>query len=196
MKTFTIEVDGIRRREYYEACRENGRRLHIILAGSMIVICGAILILKSSIRPADILGPAAIYAVVTAGYVLLTRLGYKDQLAVLDPPVVYSFNGGRWTADNGSVTAEIEWKATPRMRKTRSCLFLYNDGASGNLIPLRLLTDEQLAAIETWYRNSREQAKVWQKEQEKQERQKFRDTHPQLRFGRTGPAWGPWKRRK
>ena len=196
MQQFTLTVDGIERREYYEACRESARRLYILLAGAMVVICGAILLLRRSIVPADFIGPAAIYVLVMGGYELLARLGYKDQLAVIDPPVVYSFSGVCWSVTSENGTVEIEWKATARLHKTRSCLFLYNDGASSSLLPLRLMTDEQIQAIETWYKSSREEAKTYRKQQEKQERQKFREEHPQLRLGRTGPAWGPWKRNR
>lgn len=192
---FTLTVDGITRREYFEACRESARRLYLILAVCMVLICGAIILAKGSFRLGDVLGPAAVYVVVMGGYELLTRLSYKDQLSAIDPPVVYGFNGGRWTVENGGELIEIPWKATPKLRRTRSCLFLYNDGASGNLLPLRLMTEEQARAIETWFQNSRAMAKEYQKKQEKAEREKFRAEHPGLRLGRTGPAWGPWKRK-
>ena len=196
MKSFTLSVDGIERREYYEACRESARRMHVILAAAMILICGAILLLKSTIRAADFLGPVVIYVLVMGGYALLTRLNYKDQLAVIDPPVQYEFNGGRWTVNNGVETVEIEWKATPRLHRTRSCLFIYNDDTSGNLLPLRLMTDAQAKAVETWFRNSRAAYKKYRKKEDRLARQKFREEHPGLRLGRTGPVWGPWKNKK
>lgn len=195
MKSFSVSVGGIERREYYEACRESARRLYVILAVSMLVICAAILILKGSVGPADILGPVAVYVVVMGGYTLLTRLNYRDQLAVIDPPVEYRFSGDRWTVTAGDETVEIEWQATPKLHRTRSCLFLYNDGASSNLLPLRLMTEEQIRAIESWFRDSRAAAKAYRKTQEKLERERFRAEHPGLRLGRTGPAWGPWKKK-
>lgn len=196
MKTFTVTVDGITRREYFEACRESARRLYIILAVSMVVICGAIILAKGRVGIGDFLGPAVVYVIVAGGYTLLTRLSYKDQLSVVDPPVEYSFNRGRWTVKNGAETVEIEWNATPKLRRTRSCLFLYNDGASSNLLPLRSMTAEQAEAIESCFENSREAYKAYRKETERAERKQFREDHPGLRLGRTGPAWGPWKRNK
>ena len=196
MKKFSLSVDGIERREYYEACRESARRLYGLLAAAMLVICGAILLLKRSLGPADLIGPVVIYVLVMGGYELMTRLGYKDQLAVIDPPVIYDFNGGRWAVTTAGGTVEVEWKATARLRKTRSCLFLYNDDASSNLLPLRLMTEEQVSALETWYKNSRAAAKEYRKREEKLQREKFRAEHPGLRFGRTGPVWGPWKRKR
>ncbi len=195
MKRFTVSVGGITRREYFEACTENERRMHLILGVAMVIICGAILLIKGTVDWRDIAGPAAVYIVVMGGYGLMTRLGYKNQLAVLDPPVVYDIHGGRWAVTKDGATVEVEWKATTRLRKTRSCLFLYSDGATSNLIPLRLLTEEQVAAMETWFRNTRSMAKDYQKKKEKLEREKFRAEHPGLRLGRTGPVWGPWKRK-
>ena len=195
MESFTLTVEGIERREYYEACRESARRLYLILAVSMVIICGAIILAKQSFRWADVLGPAGVYVVIMGGYALLTRLSYKDQLAVLDTPVVYGFSAERWTVENGGETVKIAWKATPKLHKTRSCLFLYNDGASSSLLPLRLMTEEQVKALETWFADSRAEAKEYRKRQEKLEREKFRAEHPGLRLGRTGPAWGPWKRK-
>lgn len=195
MKRFEITVRGIERKEYYDACQENGRRLYAILGASMVVICGAIILFTGDVTIASILWPAGIYLAIIAGYTLLTRLSYKDQLSALDPPIEYEFDGGRWRMRRGDQTAEIEWKATPKLRRTKRCLFLYNDEVSGNLIPLRLLTEGQAAAIETSFKNSRPQAKAYFKKKNREERQHFRDTHPGLRLGRSGPAWGPRKRK-
>ena len=196
MNGFTLHLGGIERREYYEACGETARRVYGILAGGMVLLCGAILILKRHIGPADILGPVGVYLVVVCLYALATRLNYKDQLAVIDPPVVYTFDAGGWTVRAEGGQAAFSWPETVRLKRTRRCLFLYNDGASGNLLPLRLLTDEQAAAIEGWYAASRAEAKTLRREREKQEREAYRASHSFLRFGRTGPAWGPWKRKK
>ena len=196
MKSFTLSVGGIERREYYEACRESARRMHVILTAGMIIICGAILLIKSTIRPADIVGPVVVYALVMGGYAVLTRINYRDQLAVIDPPVEYVFDGKGWTVNNGVETVEIEWRQTPKLHKTRSCLFIYNDDTSGNLLPLRLMTDAQVKAVETWFANSRTAYKAYQKKEDQAARKKFREEHPGLRLGRTGPVWGPNRRRK
>ena len=195
MKEFSITVTGIQRQEYYEACRESGRRIGLILGMSMLVICGAIMLVTRSISLAAILGPLAVYLLLMLGYGLLTRINYKNQLAVMDPPMEYEFSSSRWKLRMGDQQAETEWTATPKLRRTRRCIFLYSDEVSGNLIPLRLLSQEQAECIETWYRSSREQARAYLKEEEKKRRQQFRDTHPGLRLGRTGPVWGPWKRK-
>ena len=195
MKRFSIVVNGIERKEYYEACRESGRRLYSLLGLCMILFCGAIALAVRNFSLRSLLWPVGLYVAFVVGYEVLTRLTYKGQLDVLDPPIEYEFHGGRWRMQRGDEVAEVEWKATPKLRRTKRCLFVYNDDVSGNLIPLRLLTTEQAAAIETWFKNSRANAKVYLKQKEKAERQKFRDEHQHLRFGRTGPAWGPRKRK-
>ena len=86
----------------------------------------------------------------------------------------------------GGETVEIVWKATPKLHKTRPCLFLYNDGASSNLLPLRLMTDEQVQAIETWFQHTRAMAKDYRKKQEKLrsgEDVKFRIPKPVIALG-------------
>ena len=195
MKKFRLVVSGIERKEYLAACHESGRRLYALLAVSMIAICGLIIVFTGNASPAAFLWPLGIYAAVVVFYELVTRVTYRDQLAVIDPPVEYEFHGGRWMVTKGEQTVEIEWKATPRLRKTGSCLFLYNDDTTSNLLPLRLMTDTQVKAIETWYKNSRTAYKEYRKKEDRAARQKFRDEHPGLRLGRTGPAWGPRKRK-
>ena len=195
MKKFNLTVDGIDRREYYAACRENGRRLYILLAASMLAICGLIILFTGNARPAAFTGPLVIYALVAGGYALLTRVTYKDQLAVIDPPVEYEFTGAGWTVRKGEHTVEIPWRETPRLRVTKTCVFLYNDDTTGNLLPRRLMTESQVKALQTWFANSRTQARALRKKQDRAAREQFKKDHPGLRLGRSGPAWGPWRRK-
>ena len=196
MKKFGLTVNGITRQEYFRACRENGRRLYVTLAVTMLAICGLIILFSGNASPAAFIGPLVIYIVIVAGYEILTHVSYKDQLAVIDPPVVYTFETVKWTVTKGDQMVEIPWKATPRLHKTKDCIFIYNDETTGNLLPRRLLTEGQIQSLETWFQNSRQQAKEYQKKQDRLARQQFRDSHPGLRLGRTGSAWGPWKRKK
>ena len=175
MKKFTLTVDGITKKEYFQACQETGRPLMGLLAALMVLICGAIILATGNARPAAFIGPVVVYLVVVVGYWLLMRLSYKDQLSVIDPPVVYTFEAGKWTVTKGDYTAELLWHHTPKLHGSRDCLFIYNEPGSGNLLPRRLLTPEQIGAIETWYKNARPQAKAFFKEQERQERKAYRE---------------------
>jgi len=196
MKQFSLVVDGIERREYLQACHESARRFYILLALSMAGICGLIILFTGNASTAAFVGPLAIYAAVVAFYEIVIRVSYKDQLSVIDPPVEYEFTGTGWRVRKGDVTAEIEWKKTPVLHRTRDCLFLYNDDTTSNLLPLRRMTDAQAKAVETWFRNSRAAYKEIRKKEDRLARKKFREDHPGLRLGRTGPAWGPWKNKK
>lgn len=195
MGKFTLVVTGITKKEYFAACRENGRRLYRILIGAMIVICGAIMLAMSDFSAKAFFGPIVVFVLFALAYELMTRLGYKNQLAVLDPPMEYDFNGKRWMVTLGEQVVEVEWKTTPKLHKTKTCIFIYSDDTSCNLIPRRLLTPNQERSLETWYKNTRAMAKAYQKKQEKERRAKFKKDHPGLRLGRTGPVWGPWKKR-
>lgn len=196
MTQFRLVVSGIDRTEYFEAGRQSSRQMYTTLAVSMIFICGIIILFTGNTRPAAFIWPVVLYGAIVAGFEILTRLSYKDQLAVIDPPVEYEFSASGWRVKKGDTEVNIPWKGTPRLRRTKSCLFLYNDDITGNLLPLRLLTPGQINSIENWYKLSRSQAKEYQKQQDRLARKKFREDHPGLRLGRTGPAWGPWKRRK
>ncbi len=78
----------------------------------------------------------------------------------------------------------------------QDCLFLYNNDASSNLIPLHLVTPEQEALIFRWYRNTRKLARQYEREQMRAQRTQFRQQHQNLRLGASGPAWGPLKRKR
>ena len=196
MKSFSLTVGGIERREYFAACHESAKRFYILLALSMFAICGLIILFTGNASPAAFLWPLAIYAAVVVFYEAVVHVSYKDQLAVIDPPVEYEFTGAGWTVRKGDVTAEIEWKHTPALHRTKTCLFLYNDDTTSNLLPLRLMTESQAKAVETWFNNSRAAYKAYQKKEDRAARKQFREDHPGLRLGRTGPAWGPWKKKK
>ena len=107
MKKFTLTVNGITRQEYFAACRENGKRLYSTLAVTMLVICGLIVVFSGNASPAAFIGPLVIYVVIVAGYEILTRVNYKDQLSVIDPPVEYAFETVKWTVTKGEQTVEI-----------------------------------------------------------------------------------------
>ena len=196
MDKFTLTVEGITREEYFQACRESGRRLYGILAVSMIVICGAIILATGNAGLSAFLGPLVVYVLAIGVYEVMTHVTYKDQLAKIDPPVEYEFSALRWIVRKGDAPVEVDWRKTPKLHKSRDCIFLYNSDASGNLLPRRLLTREQITLLDKWYKSTRQSAADYAKEHERQERQAFRDSHQHLRLGNSGPMWGPWKRKK
>ena len=195
MDSFIITVTGITRREYLQACRENAKRLYLILAATMVIICGAIMLATGNISAAAFVGPVLVLLMAVGAYELMRRLNYKGQLEQFDP-VEYHFDRSRWQVKIGQKEVQVDWRGTVKLRKTKDCLFLYNDSASSNLIPLRLLTLEQEQWIFQWYQNTRKLARQYEREQMRQERAKFRQDHQNLRLDRSGPAWGPLKNRR
>lgn len=195
MNSFTITVTGISRREYLQACRENAKRLYLILAVAMVIICGVIMLATGNVSAAAFIGPVLVFLIAVVVYELLTRLNYKGQLEQVEP-VEYHFDGLRWQVKNGQQEVSVDWRGTVKLHRTKDCLFLYNDSASGNLIPLRQLTPEQEQLIFQWYQSTRKLARQYEREQMRRERAQFRQNHQNLRPGRSGPAWGPLKKRR
>ena len=190
-----IEVTGIRREEYYQACQVNARRLYILMAAAMAVICGAILLAMEAPTIRAVIAPVIIYVVVVAAWEIIYRVSYKGQLENLENAVCYEFYPAGWTVTTGDQRVDIDWRATTKYQKTKNCIFVYNEGASGNLLPRRLLTPEQEEQIYSWYKATRIIAKDYQRAEERKRRREYKDTHKGLRFGSTGPAWGPFRRR-
>ena len=64
------------------------------------------------------------------------------------------------------------------------------------MLPRRLLTPEREQQLFDWFQASRAQAKAYQKEQEKKDREEFRKEYRSVRITGRGPAWGPFRRKK
>ena len=194
MREFSVSVAGITDQEYYQACRVNNGRIYGILAVAMVVICGIIILATGNASAAAFLGPLVLYVIFVVVVELFCRFGYKGQLAHVDP-VVYRFSPEGWSVTANRQTNTFEWKATVKLKKTKDCLFVFNEGASGNLLPKRLMTADEMRQIETWFKDSRKASKDYEKEQTQKDREKFREEHQDLKFGNRGPSWGPWKKK-
>ena len=195
MNRFELEVPGITRAEYFQACRLNAKRLYTILGCSMVVLCGIITLATDNWSLKALLWPVGIFVFCVAAWEILYRASYKDQLAELNPPVRYDFTPKEWKVENNGVQNTVNWKGTTKLKKTKDCLFLYNNDASSSLLPRRLMSQQQIDLLEKWFRDSRADAKAFQKKELNRERAEFRANHPGLRLGRRGPAWGPFRKR-
>ncbi len=196
MDEFSITVTGVTRTEYFQACRLTARRLYATLAVLMVVICAVIILAMENVSVAALVGPLVVFLLVVVVCEVGPRIGYKGQLETITP-ITYSFGPLGWRAQmEGQEPNRIEWEATPKLSKTRDCLFLFNGDTSSSLLPLRLLTAEQVGKIRAWYQATRELSKEYEKKKMRKERQEFKDNHQGLRFGSRGPAWGPRKWRQ
>lgn len=191
---FDLTVTGITNKEYFQACRENAKRLYRILAVSMIVICGAIILASGTVSVKAIVGPLVVFAIAVCAWEIMVRVTYKGQLSEVGP-VVYTFDPLGWSVTNEGKTVEVDWRGTTKLHKTRDCIFIYNSDASGNLLPRRSLTPEQEEQLFCWFRNTRLLAKEFQRDEDRKARRKFKEEHEAMRFGRRGPSWGPFSRK-
>lgn len=195
MEPFTIQVTGVTKKEYLQACRISALRLYRILAVVMVVVCGCILLASERITLPALLAPVAVYLIVVVIAELAPRLSYKGQLERIEG-LEYEFGPLCWAAIAQGERAEFDWIATPKLVKYRDCLFLYNEDTRSNLLPRRLLTPEQEEQILQWYRGTRHLAKEYERKQLRAERDKRRAANAKARRGRSGPAWGPLKNRR
>ena len=196
MNDFSITVTGVTKPEYFQACRVTTMRLYKTLAVVMVIICAVIILATGNATPAAFLGPLVIFLIVAAFCEIGPRINYKGQLETMTP-ITYSFGPLGWQAQmEGQEANRFKWEATPKMVKTKSCLFLYNSDTSSNLLPTRLLTAEQISQINSWYKSSRDLAKEYEKKQMRKERREFKENHKGSIFTRRGPAWGPLRGRR
>ena len=195
MKPFTIQVTGITKKEYFQACRISALRLYRILAVVMVVVCGCILLASGQITPAALLAPVGVYLLVVLVAEFAPRLSYKGQLEQIEG-LEYEFGPLCWAVIAQGERAEFDWIATPKLVKYRDCLFLYSEDTRSSLLPRRLLAPEQEEQILQWYQGTRHLAKEYERKQMGKERQKRRAATAKARRDMSGPAWGPLKNRR
>lgn len=191
---FELTVTGITRQEYLQASGQNAKRAYRILAVSMLVLCGVIMLATQNVTLKAILWPVGIFAAVVIVWEVLVRVTYKGQLEECDP-VVYQFDPLRWTVTAKGKAVEVDWRGTTKLRKTHDCIFLYNDDASCNLLPRRLMTTEQEGQLLAWFQGTRALAREYQHVQDRKARAAYRAEHQSLRDRRRGPAWGPMSKK-
>ena len=64
--------------------------------------------------------------------------------------VTYTFHRDGWSVKNAKGQVDVPWSRTWRVKRGDKTLLLYPNKKSVNLVPLRYLTAEQLAAIIGW----------------------------------------------
>ncbi|MCR5785739.1 MAG: hypothetical protein K6G40_08890 [Eubacterium sp.] len=195
MESFSVEVNGITKDEYITASHENFRRLYTTLPICMLVICGVIVVASGNYSIKSIAWPFVIYFLVVIAAEIIIRRGYNDQLSSFGP-LIYEFNDTQWQVSAGEEHHAFNWEATPTLRIKKNAVFLYNDEVNSNLVPARLLSDEEIKSIKSWFSESREKAKIYQKNLYHLEAEKFKSRHKNDTFMGRGPMWGPFRGRK
>jgi hypothetical protein len=196
MDEFSFTLTGVTRQEYFQATRLTAKRLYTTLAFLMVVICAVIILATGNVRPAAFIGPLVIYVIVVAVCEIAPRINYKGQLDTITP-ITYTFGPLGWTAQmDGGDKNRIKWEATPKMSTSRDCIFLFNNDTSSTMLPRRLMTEEQVKQIKSWYKNTRELSKEYEKKKLREERKKHKENQQGFFSRYRGPAWGPLKYRQ
>lgn len=194
-ETFTLTVTGVTREEYLQGSTESARRAYRLMAGAAVIICILIEAAAKSFTLKGVFWPLGIYVAGVLAWNVLVRVNYKGQLDSIDP-VTYEFDAQGWSVTVGESRTEVAWARTPMLRRTKDCIFVYNSGTTSNMLPRRLLTPEREQQLFDWFQASRAQAKAYQKEQEKKDREEFCKEYQSVRITGRGPAWGPFRRKK
>ncbi len=181
MKEISITVDGITKKEYIQSTQLMLKRVFIILGTAMIVFCGIIIFAMSDFTLKALLAPVGIYVAIVLISEASFILGYKDQLASIDP-IEYRLNESEWQIETSEEIVIVPWNCTPKIAKTRDGLFLYSDEVSSNILPKRLLSKDDIQLIEKWYKASRAAYKKYDKEKTKEEMKEFRQEHKWIQF--------------
>ena len=151
-KIVTVKVDGIRFQEY-SAVRWNDylRMLGLCL----LVIAGIVavsIVMGKGPQTVNVTMIAVlvliIFALVTVFRGNLKKEYAKSGIGSLE--LTYTFSQTGWTVRAGKGQNTVSWDKTFRVRQDKSCLMLYPNKKSVNLIPLRCLEQGALEQIITW----------------------------------------------
>ena len=67
----------------------------------------------------------------------------------------YRFDRDGWTVRRGGEQVRVLWTRTWRVRRDGRSLMLYPNRKSVNLVPLRYISEEQLAQVLQWVRGEK-----------------------------------------
>lgn len=155
MKEIKVTVNGINRKEYFDAFHQSAKRIYLILAAIVAAVTAVVVIATGNANLPAFLGPMMIYAALLVLLEIVVRRSYKDEMVKMEP-VCYTMDANGWSIQRGSEKAAFSWKDTPKVNFSRGCIFLYNSKTSSNMIPRRLLSVKEEQQIRIWLKASRE----------------------------------------
>lgn len=169
-RQFDIQVDGTTREEFREASRE--MVYDVVPTGLLMVtiLTFCILLLMKEITLWAILLPYLIMAVAfVAGIVYM---GAQWKKFPSDMQYSYLIDAEGWQLTIGENFGGSNWDETRKMKDRKHVLLFYQrESNAASSLPKRCLSEEQLAAIRGWYRDSRKAYKAKDKELFEKERQ-------------------------
>ena len=179
---FDIQVNGVTKKEYVQAGSDTVRRMILplmaLVAAFTIIIALAVhnFSLKSLFLP---FGVAAAFLLIMYAMVVLSWKNFPA-----DTQFSYLIDEDGWEITVGDDRANIDWSKTTRMTVRSHVVLLFNESNRSNMLPRRCLTDEQLAQMKQWFKESRKAFKERQKEEDEQFRKDYRMKRIEARSNR------------
>lgn len=169
---FDIQINGVTRKEYIQAGTDTLRRMILPLLLLVIVFTFVIAMAVQNYSLKSLLLPFAVaFAFLLIMYIMVVA-SWKNFPA--DTKYSYLIDEDGWEITVGRDSANIDWDKTSRMTVRSHVVLLFNEANRSNLIPRRCLTNEQLAQMQQWFKESRKDFKNRQKEEDEQFRKDYR----------------------
>lgn len=149
---FTTVVNGIRYGEFAKVKWQQFLRLYTVLL--LLVLVALVISYVSGFLTDEIplAGALALLLVFLALLALFrsTIKGEYKKSGIGSMQLIYRFDKDGWTVKNSQGQVTVPWKHTWRVRRNPNALLLYPNRKSVNIVPLRDLSQEQLAQIIAW----------------------------------------------
>ncbi len=162
MGQFEVKVDGIRQNEFLQANHWLAARSYLIILGLIVVMMISVVVTIGTAQVKNLWVFLVALVAVPLFYDFSFRRTYKKG-PFADMKMDYNIDALGWRVQIGEQNAMVAWANTSRVRKTADDLLLYTYKGKGqstsNLIPRRLLTEEQIAAIISWQREAKQKIK-------------------------------------
>ena len=148
----TVRVKGIHYEEFAAIKWQQFLRIYtlIVLLVLAVVIFSVVKNGTATVSLSTVLVIVAVLAVILLVFRSAIKSEYRRS-GLKNMEIDYHFDKHGWTAENALGKAEVKWKNTPLLRRTKKALLLYPNKKSVNLLPLRCLTEEELRWIVEWY---------------------------------------------
>ena len=154
-REITIAVHGIRYEEF--ASLRWRQFLRLFSAAVLILAAAALLAVSRGGREIPLAGSLVLIllvAAVLAVYRSSIRRIYR-QSGLSGMELSYRFDRDGWTVRRGGEQVRVLWTRTWRVRRDGRSLMLYPNRKSVNLVPLRYISEEQLAQVLQWVRGEK-----------------------------------------
>ena len=179
---FDIQIDNVTRKEYVQAGSETIRRMILPLLALVTVFTVVIAMAVQNFSLQSLLLPFGVAIAFLLVMYIMVLTSWKNFPS--DTQFSYLIDEDGWEITVGESRANIDWDKTTRMTVRSHVVLLFNEANRSNMLPRRCLTNEQLAQMQQWFRESRSAFKDRQKADEEQFRKDYRLKRIQERSNR------------